>query len=101
MVYGNWRKIRLSSKKPLLRIFWPRPSNSDNNPVTSFRSRFKEVVKTRRKRGNDEEKLNKLLDLRKEIVAGRQILLKMTAREIFNLEKIDISMVELKQRLWS
>lgn len=35
-VYEYWRKRRLHLKKPLLRMFWKKPSNTDQNPNVSF-----------------------------------------------------------------
>lgn len=96
IVNDHWRDMRIKLKKPLLRKYWPKSSSTDSNSLTSFRSRHKERVNTRRKKGNDQDNFEKLLDVRSEVAQARNILKKTYDREMKKLNLIDIEWVKTK-----
>ncbi len=103
-VYEYWRKRRLELKRPLLRQFWQKPSFSDANPFVSFRTREKEKIQTRRKRSSTlnhhRENMNRLREMRKDLVRTRAILFKLHDREAKKLTQLELEHCDFKQRVW-
>ena len=71
-VYDYWRRKRLATKKPLLRMFWGKPNYLDPDITTSFRSRAADKMKTRRKRNStintEKGSMDKLREMRADLV---------------------------------
>jgi hypothetical protein len=89
-------KKRENHKKPLLRIFWPKPDAGDSNPNVSFRTRNTEKMRLRRKIKADQELYPKYLDRRREGIAGRTLLIQTLQREILKSEALDLDYLAFK-----
>jgi hypothetical protein len=86
-------------------MFWKKACFNDQNPNISFRTRYPEALRTRRRIGNglnyqDKENLNKLNEYWNECFDAWNILLKLHLREKKKLEIVDLDYVALKQQLW-
>jgi len=68
-IYEYWLSIRIHTKLPLLRRFWPAISGTDTNPHSVFRARDKEKYKLRRSRKNDIDAYRKVRGARTSVAS--------------------------------
>ena len=80
-IYKHWMSRRVSSKLPLLRMFWPPTVATDTNPHAVFRPRAVEKYKLRRMRKDDVDSFRKMQMLRMDFERIRQCCRLVKKRE--------------------
>ncbi|EIE24666.1 hypothetical protein COCSUDRAFT_41002 [Coccomyxa subellipsoidea C-169] len=101
-IYDFWRTKRERIGKPLLRRLQAPTSSSDQNPFGVFRPREKiHRPQTRRRRENNEDSLDKMQAIRKNMKKACEILEWLTRREQrkVNLAYIETDLQRLQMKL--
>lgn len=97
-VYQHWFQKRQNLHKPLLRQFWPKTSENEQNPELVFRAREKDRYKLRKKKGNDEEQFWKLLQFLKDLQIVQYVIDIVKRREKLKLIDYEVGCLLFKTK---
>lgn len=97
-IYDYWVKLRQKYKRPMIRKFLKVVNKDDNNPNAAFRTRENPKMKTRRaQKANDQEGLEKMKVLKKEMEMAQSLVGNVTYRELVKYEIFEINKLSNKK----
>lgn len=98
-VYAWWFQKRQKLRKPLLRRFWPATAADDSSPNLTFRPLEKERYRLRKKRQNNTDSYEKMLQLKSDFEMMRCVLELVRRREHLREIEADLLEDEFNQKL--
>ncbi|GBG28545.1 Enhancer of polycomb-like 1 [Hondaea fermentalgiana] len=98
-VYAWWFQRRQKLRKPLLRRFWPATAADDSSPNLTFRPLEKERYRLRKKRQNNMDSYEKMLQLKNDFEMMRCLLDLVRRREHLREIEADLLQDEFEQNL--